>query len=113
MISFKWEAEKAKLLEKAAVNRGLFRWAQHVLEESKREVPLRKGTLARSGMATADPVKQEAMVSYDTPYAVVQHEDMTLHHDAGRKAKYLEDPLNASRQAGLKIMADELNRALS
>ena len=33
-------------------------------------------------------------VSYDTPYAVIQHESMGFNHQRGRKAKYLEDPCN-------------------
>lgn len=35
-------------------------------------------------------------VSYDTPYAVVQHEVTWYRHRPGRKAKYLEDPVNDS-----------------
>jgi len=30
------------------------------------------------------------VVAYDTPYAVRQHEDTRLRHDAGRRAKWLE-----------------------
>ena len=43
-----------------------------------------------------------AAVSYDTPYAIRQHEDLSYKHDAGRKAKYLEDPLNAAAKGPAK-----------
>lgn len=37
----------------------------------------------------------KVILSYDTPYAVIQHENLGFHHtDPRTKAKYLEDPLN-------------------
>jgi hypothetical protein len=52
------------------------------------------------------------MASYDTPYAVRQHEDLTYRHAPGRTAKYLERPLNASRTQVLAIIAAQLRRSL-
>ena len=47
---------------------------------------------------------------YDTPYAVVQHEDMTFNHKPGRKAKYLEDPMNRAAQGpAQRIIARRLS----
>lgn len=63
------------------------------LEESGREVPIEEGTLSRSGSVSVDRGQGVVQISYDTPYAVVQHEDESLRHDAGRKAKFLEDPM--------------------
>jgi len=51
-------------------------------------------------------------VSYNTPYAVYQHEDLTLHHEKGRKAKYLEDVINDPRVKSQteQLIADEIRR---
>lgn len=66
---------------------------EHGAEESTRQVPIEEGTLTRSAHVSVDQANGVVQVSYDTPYAVVQHEDQSLRHDAGRKAKYLEDPM--------------------
>ena len=59
-----------------------------------------------------DPSSLTGAVSYDTPYAVRQHEDLTLRHDAGRKAKYLEDPMNEERQVIAGLIAAQIRRSL-
>ena len=69
---------------------GLFFAGEHILEVSNRHIPIEEGTLQRSGKVTVDKGTLEAAVSYSTPYAVPQHEDLTLRHDPGRTAKYLE-----------------------
>ena len=52
------------------------------------------------------------MISYDTPYAVRQHEDMSYRHDPGRTAKYLEGPLMAEAQTVAKIVGEHLGKAI-
>lgn len=75
----------------AAVIAGLNDCAEMLGEVSNRTVPIEEGTLARSQRVhkatLAEPV---AAVTYDTPYARRQHEDQTLNHDPGRRAKWLE-----------------------
>jgi len=88
-----------------AANRGLAIAAEHVLGESRKLVPIEEATLERSGTVTTDPDNLQAAISYDTPYAIRQHEDMGLRHDAGRESKYLETPLNAERDAVKEIIA--------
>ena len=110
-----WRGELASAREKIGAERGLRKWAEHVLQQATVEVPVAPsgGTLQDSGMTDVDPARMEATVSYDTPYAVVQHENLTYHHTKpGAKAKYLEDPLNASRADGLAILAAEIRAAL-
>lgn len=92
--------------------RGLQLAAEHVLAESKQEVPLDEGTLERSGKATVDETALTAAVSYDTVYAVRQHEELTWQHAPGRKAKYLEDPMNRERRRVAEIIAAEIRRWL-
>lgn len=96
-----------KQLEEAA-SRGLKLAAEHVLKESRTEVPIQEGTLERSGVASVDGLK--AAVSYDTSYAQRVHEDMTARHDPGRKAKFLEDPLAREAQTCMEIIAAEVRK---
>ncbi|WP_282698225.1 hypothetical protein [Streptomyces sp. CC208A] len=97
---------------RTAAARGLFLGAEHVLSLSDEVVPLDEAALQRSGVASVDESSLTAMVSYDTPYAVVQHERMDFRHAPGRTAKYLERSLNAGRQTVRALIAAQLRRAL-
>lgn len=88
-----------------ALEKGLVLGAEHVLGESNKRVPHEEGTLENSGSVSYEGGKLRAAVSYDTPYAAVQHEDMTLRHDKGREAKYLENALNAEKDTVGEIIA--------
>lgn len=96
----------------AGAARGLRMAAEFVLGRSRAQVPIEEGPLERSGVATVDESSLTAAVSYDTPYAVRQHEEMTYRHDPGRKAKYLEDPLNESAETVAEIVAAQVRRSL-
>lgn len=98
--------------QRAGAVLGLKKAAEHLLQVSREQVPIEEGTLERSGVASVDEGELRAAVSYDTPYAVRQHEDLTLKHDEGRKAKYLEDPMNEERQVMGEIVATEVRRSL-
>ncbi|WP_435859536.1 hypothetical protein [Streptomyces tanashiensis] len=97
---------------RAAAARGLLLGAEHVLGLSTDVVPLDEAALQRSGTASVDEPSLTAMVSYDTPYAVVQHERMDLRHAPGRTAKYLENSLNAGARDVQALIAAQLRRAL-
>lgn len=86
---------------------------EHILAESNKLVPLEEGTLQRSGQIAMDPNNLVGTISYDSPYAVRQHEELTWRHAPGRQAKYLETAVNTSRQECLQIMQGELRRWLS
>lgn len=92
---------------KAAQLRGANLAAEHLLGESRKLVPIEEGTLERSGAASAEQSGGETRlaVSYDTPYAVMQHEAMHYQHDQGRQAKYLETAINANGDTALDIIA--------
>ena len=61
-------------------------------------VPEADGDLKNSAKVTPFPTHNAVVVSYDTAYAVRQHEDLTLHHPdprnpkskSGRKPRWLE-----------------------
>lgn len=89
---------------------GLQRGLEHVLGEARRIVPLEEGTLERSGRVTRDGLN--GGVTFDTVYAVRQHEELTWKHLPGRSAKYLETPMNSERDVVLRLMAVSLRRWL-
>lgn len=101
------------LLE-AAAERAVLLGAEHVLSESTKVVPIEEGTLSRSGRATAETQGAAAVaaVSYDTPYAARQHEELDYRHDEGRTAKYLETPLLAEADTVRAIAANEVGKVL-
>ena len=108
-----WLGTEVKARERVGAARGLYLWAEHVLEESTRIVPLQEGTLERSGVAhPPDTGTLRAAVSYDTPYAVYQHEGLDFNHPNGRQAKYLEGPANASVAVGRELVAREIRASL-
>lgn len=102
------EAKKALL---SATMLGLGKWAELVLQQARVDVPLDEGPLERSGIASIDPHLLAAAVSFDTPYAVEQHENLQYHHPGGRKAKYLETHWLASQHWALSLIAKELRKA--
>lgn len=91
-FSMKWDNSKAEAIVRTGGASAVRDCANLLLDESRKQVPVDIGTLSRSGMVSAEGL--QATVSYDTPYAVVQHEKLSLRHQRGRKAKYLEDPCN-------------------
>ena len=111
-VKVKHNAARASAEEKRATAAGLAKAAEHLLGASRAQVPIEEGTLERSGVASVNRAGLEAAVSYDTVFAVRQHEEPTWRHDPGRKAKYLEDPAATERPVMLAIIAAELRRAL-
>jgi hypothetical protein len=89
---------------------GLARALEHTLGVANTVVPLDEATLQRSGKVTQ--VGLNGAISYDTPYAVRQHEELTWRHAPGRSAKYLEIPMNTERETMLALMAVPLRRWL-
>jgi len=80
--------------------------AEFLLGEANRHVPLEESTLEKSGKASADESTLTAAVSYDTPYARRQHEDVTLRHADGRTAKWLQNALTANRDGIEKLIGE-------
>ncbi|MGD6750991.1 minor capsid protein [Streptomyces sp. BH105] len=89
---------------------GLQRALEHTLGEANKLVPLEEGTLRRSGRVDVDGLN--GAISYDTVYAVRQHEELTWKHLPGRRAKYLESAMNDERDVMLRLMAVPLRRWL-
>ncbi|WP_009882727.1 hypothetical protein [Brevibacterium aurantiacum] len=97
-----------------AAQRGVGLAAEHVLGEARKQVPHEEGTLERSGRAANELNGNvaRAAVGFDTEYAIDQHESMHYRHKKGRKAKYLEDPLNSSKGTIREIVAAAIRKQL-
>lgn len=90
---------------------GMVDAGEFVLTETNVVVPLDEATLERSGAVTPDRSAHKVWISYDTPYAVRQHEELTWRHAPGRIAKYLEVTVNANQETALAIVATRGRRA--
>ena len=91
-VKIKLDKQLIKSITKSGSKRATWMALDHLASVSKQQVPLDQGPLQNSCYVDVNDDGSEGTVSYDTPYAVVQHENMRYHHQRGRKAKYLEDP---------------------
>ncbi|MFF9284867.1 hypothetical protein [Streptomyces griseosporeus] len=108
----RWDGDVALAAMRQGAIRGVRLGAEHLLQVSRTRVPIEEGTLERSGVVSVDESSVTSAVSYDTLYAVRQHEDLTLRHDSGRTAKYLEGPLHEENGVITEIIAAQVRRAL-
>jgi len=86
----------------------VFKAGEFILHESNKIIPFEEGTLKRSGIVDMDRSEPRARISYDTPYAAVQHEDRSLSHDHGRQAKYLERTIKSKGDKMMDYLEEEL-----
>jgi hypothetical protein len=107
-----WNDDEILVALRGASMDGLELAAEHLLAASSVLVPLEEGDLDRSGEVSTDADKQAAAVSYDRPYAVRQHEELTWRHDEGRQAKYLEEPMETEKDTMLQLLATPLRETL-
>jgi len=115
-----FDARAAKELARQVGMKTLHEGAEAILTESLKEVPHATGTLQRSATVTDVPKETAVYLSYNTPYAVRQHEDLTLRHPdprnpistPGRKAKYLEDPFHRLKAKVMKAVRLKVKKAL-
>lgn len=111
-VKIEWNGGKVSAALRPAAAHGLTLATEHVLGEARKLVPIEEGTLERSGVASVDGGALTGAVSFDTPYAVRQHEDLHLRHDAGREAKYLEKPMARERDTCAKLIADAVRQGI-
>lgn len=107
-----WNGQKVTAQMEAGAVRGLHKATEHLLGASRAVVPIEEATLERSGVASVDPVQLTGAVSYDTPYAARQHEELTWRHAEGRTAKYLERPMEEESETTGALIAAEIRRSL-
>jgi hypothetical protein len=128
-----------KQVEKAALDaamKALITGGEAILTEAINETPVDTGTLRRSGTVTKGGLpdagkvyegakaggrqelgqekgkEQAVYVSFNTPYARRQHEELEWEHLKGGKAKYLEDPFNRLKSKVRKLVDASVKKAL-
>jgi len=134
----KWRIKEAVKVAEEAGLKALRTGAEAILTEAIDETPIDTGTLRRSGTVTVgklpdsariyeaaesgnemkdafpDPVGKEKTVyiSFNTPYARRQHEELDYEHPRGGKAKYLETPFNANKNKVIQYADKQIRKAL-
>lgn len=111
--SMNWDGPKVTKAMEAGAVQGLKLGTEYLLGVSRARVPLEEGTLERSGVASVDAGELTGAVSYDTPYAARQHEELTWRHAEGRTAKYLEAPMEEERRTIGDIIAAAIRKGVS
>lgn len=104
---------KVKQRKAKGAKRGVLLALRNVLNVSNAQVPHEEGDLERDGGYGIDGELLRGAVTYgrsaDTKdYAEVQHEDMTLNHDSGRNAKFLENAFNSTRAQSRELIAESV-----
>ena len=138
MAKNKWRIKEAVKIAEEAGLKALRTGAEAILTEAMDETPVDTGTLRRSGtvtvgkrpdgvqvyaaaeagtdMAKAFPSeigKEKAVyISFSTPYARRQHEELDWEHPLGGGPKYLETPFNRNKNKVLKYVDKEIKKAL-
>ena len=138
MAKNKWRIKEAVKIAEEAALKALRTGAEAILTEAIDETPIDTGTLRRSGTVTVGALPDGAQVyeaaesgsnmkdafpgpegkekavyiSFSTPYARRQHEELGYNHPLGGKAKYLEDPFNRNKQKVLKHAEKQVKKAL-
>ena len=138
MARNKWRIKEAVKIAEEAGLKALRTGAEAILTEAIDETPIDTGTLRRSGTVTVGGLPDGAQVyeaaesgrdmkdafpgpegkekavyiSFNTPYARRQHEELGYNHPRGGKAKYLEDPFNRNKDKVLKRAANQVKKAL-
>jgi hypothetical protein len=134
----KWRIKEAVKIAEEAGLKALRTGAEAILTEAIDETPFESGTLRRSGTVTVGGLPDGAQVyeaaesgsdmrnafpektgkekavyiSFNTPYARRQHEELDYEHPRGGKAKYLEDPFNRNKKKVLQYAEKQVKKAL-
>jgi len=138
MANNKWRIKEAVKIAEDAALKALRTGAEAILTEAIDETPIDTGTLRRSGTVTVGALpdgervyeaaesgtemkdafpgpegKEKAVyISFSTPYARRQHEELGYNHPLGGKAKYLEDPFNRNKKKVLQYAEKQVKKAL-
>jgi hypothetical protein len=94
-MNFKWYGPQILAQIETQLNKNLVECGQDLQQKSANQAPKDIGDLRGNCAVNANNLEIE--VGYNLPYAVKQHEELGYKHTDG-KAKYLEDPYNASKE---------------
>lgn len=110
--ALRWRGDLATEAARTGAAAGLREAADHLLTKAQDKVPVDSTELRESGRFDVDDAELKAAVSFDTAYAVVQHEDLDLAHPHGGQAKYLEEPSHTEREELRRLLAEQIRQAL-
>lgn len=110
-LTVKMNAAVSKAMHNAAAD-ALEDIVEDDLREAREVVPIEEAALSRSGFTEVDRSQLRGQVAFDTPYAVVQELDVTLKHDAGRKAHYLGDTVEQNKARHVTYLQDKVRGAV-
>lgn len=83
-----------------------------LLGKSVALAPVDTGDLRGSGKVDFSNGGLNSEVSFNTPYALRQHEELSYNHPQGGQAKYLEEPFNKNKSKYIKHIEDSVRRAV-
>lgn len=110
-VKLNWYGQEAiKMIQEGGME-GCVSALEHLKAQTHPDVPKDTHALAQSAEVSADG-KTRAVLSYNTPYAVVQHENLGYNHPNGGKAKYLEDQFNQNKDSMKQIIASTIGQKL-
>lgn len=111
MADLDWKGDQIARSIEQAVNNAALAGAELLGDEAVQRTPLDTGTLRASMKVTTDG-NGTAAVSYNTPYAARQHEEIGWQHPGGGEAKFLENAVNATAARVKSVIADEIRKAM-
>lgn len=113
ITKFTWRGKElqGKMLQQGM--QGLLDAGELILDASNQKAPIDEGVMIGTGDVTADESTKSVVISYDSPYAIKQHEDTTLKHKNGREAKFLQSAVQENTQRVTDILASALKAGLT
>lgn len=81
-----------------------------ILNESNKIAPIDEGTMINTGSVSVNDNK--VYISYDTAYAIKQHDDTGLTHKNGRQDHFLSKAVETNQKKALDYIADGLERSV-
>ncbi len=80
--------------------------AEDLLRDANQTIPVDTGAMRSSGETDSEetPTGVKAVVSYDTVYAVRQHEDLSLNHKSGQRGMWLKYTADENKWRYVKTM---------
>jgi len=107
-----WFGDDVKKKVMTANEKAITLGLEFIKQESVKVAPKDTGLMEKSAQVTISEDRKTGFVSYDTPYAIRQHEELDYKHAEGRIAKYLELPLQQNAKKALEIMGRVLKGTL-
>lgn len=108
-MGMQWNGDVVRQAIERSAKEAARKGAEHIKERAVQRTPLETGALRNSAKVTTSG--KTAAVSYNTPYAVKQHEEVGYQHGDG-EAKFLENTVRAEQGAVQNIIAEEVRKAL-